>query len=151
MATTVIGPVHFQCARYRRENSFDTTVDIHDHIILKAGAVDGIRMPQKLGDLVRAELHRRQLPTPIIVNTATEYRMFLTQGAGPDNRPIALFAKLFRCQAIGTVPGALVMLPCPADQVRFWLDQPEGMRRPPFDTVVEITLHAAKAFPGATA
>ncbi|MEV0294920.1 hypothetical protein [Nocardia sp. NPDC050710] len=60
-----------------------------------------------------------------------------------------MFGNLFRCQAIRTVAGALIMLPGPADTVREWLEQPRAEQRPTFDLLVNITLAAADHLPKA--
>jgi hypothetical protein len=151
MATTLTETATARCARYLEENGFaGAEVDTHQHIILRAGAVDAIQMPRPLGERVRAELVRRELTTPVIGNRSTGFLTFLTQPApAGDSRPIRILSKLFKFQAIRTVQGSLIMLPGPCDEVRFWLDEPVGESRPVFDTVVDIILDAAKSLPKA--
>ncbi|MEV0298194.1 hypothetical protein [Nocardia sp. NPDC050710] len=137
-------------ARYRCDHGLDVYVDAHGHIILRAGAVDGIQMPQPLAEFVHTELRSRGSPTPVIVNTATRNRTFLSHGADTlDERPVRIFAALSAYQAIRTVAGALIMLPGPHDPRREWLEEPRAELRPSFDDLVRITLSAAELLPRA--
>ncbi|MBF6332345.1 hypothetical protein [Nocardia transvalensis] len=138
---------HVCCARYRDDHGLDVTIDAHGHIVLHAGAVDAIQMPEQLAEQVQAELRNRAIATPAILHTGTRYRTFLSHGAGRDERPVRMFGSLYRYQAIRTVTGSLVMLPGPADTVRIWLEEPDGTQRPEFETLVAVTLDAAKRLP----
>ncbi|WP_280404546.1 hypothetical protein [Nocardia brasiliensis] len=151
MATTLTETVEERCARYIEENRFiGAEVDKHQHIVLRAGPVDTIQMPRPLGDLVREELHRRGLTTPIFETRATKYLTFITRPAAPgDPRPVHILSKLYRFQAIRTVQGSLVTLPGPDEERHSWLEEPVGEDRPDFDIVVDIVLATAKALPKA--
>lgn len=150
MTSTLTETATALCTRYHQQNGFaGAVVDSYNQIILPAGPVDAIQMPGELGHRVRTELTRQLLTVPVIENRDTKYQTFITEAAPADDpRPIQLFANLYRIQAIRTPKGALIMLPGPAaDDTRFWLDKPVGTLRPPFETVVAITLEAAKSLP----
>jgi hypothetical protein len=152
---------YVMCARYRSENGFDgAEVNHFGRIVVPAGEIDSIQMPAGLGDIVRNELDKRKIRTPIILNERTGYLMFIT-GAAPadDLRPVHMLsiegdgercvpvtlrrdAGLYRNAAIRTVRGVMIPLPGPDDEIRSWLEEPVGRRRADFDTVAEITVSA---------
>ncbi|WP_228807832.1 hypothetical protein [Nocardia otitidiscaviarum] len=143
--------VEARCARYIEENRFvGAEVDKHRQIILRAGSVDTIQMPEELGDLVWQELRRRGLTTPTFQNLGTRVLTFVTGPAREgDPRPVHILSRMFRVQAIRTVQGSLITLPGPTDERRVWVEEPVGTARPDFDTVVDIVLDAAKCLPKA--
>ncbi|MFC9433680.1 hypothetical protein [Nocardia sp. NPDC057030] len=143
MSAPTVQTVHEVCARYHAENGFDTAVDEHDHILLRTGATDGILMPAELAERVEVELIRRDMAAPIIVNTRTDLWMLLTQGASHADRSVAKFGALYRYRATMTTAGALITLPGPGDEVRYWHAKPVGHRRPSFNGLADITLRVA--------
>ncbi|MEU7765018.1 hypothetical protein AB0B25_07835 [Nocardia sp. NPDC049190] len=143
MTTTVSAAdmVHELAARYQEINGMGS-VEVafgDDRIILRAGAVAGIRILRPLADLVREELRRRDLRTPTIEHVRTGSLMFITNAAPPktpwDNA-------LFKHFAARTVIGSLIALPGPGDELRNWLDASDGTLRVDFDDLARITIEA---------
>ncbi|WP_280443875.1 hypothetical protein [Nocardia brasiliensis] len=147
MSTFAIRSAPDWCARYRTENGFDATVDEHGQILLRTGSVDGVSLPAGLAERALHELMRRDLQTPVIANTRSDFWMFLTQGARRADRSVPRFGALYRHRVLMTAAGALITLPGPEDGIRYWEVPPHGTRRPPFDSVVDITLRIAHSLP----
>lgn len=133
-----------QVVRYRNDHGLDAYAEATNLVTVRAGAVDAIQMSAGLAALVRAELARRALSTPTVLNVGTRAVTFITGGAGTDFRPVRFFPHPFPdAQAIRTVTGSPIVLPGPADEVHVWLDPPTGTLRPEFRTVEAVTCSAA--------
>ncbi|ATL70763.1 hypothetical protein [Nocardia terpenica] len=134
----------YECAaRYRRDHGLNAYAAATNLVTVHAGAVDAIQMSAALAALVRAELARRALATPTVLNIGTGAVTFLTSGAGTDDRRVRILLPHPQAQAIRTVPGSPIVLPGPADEVHVWLDPPSGTLRPEFRTVEAVTCSAA--------
>ena len=96
-------------------------------------------MPGDLGSHVAAELTRRSLRTPIIIDDTSVSWRFLTR-SGTDG---LLFDPLWVYRAQQCGPGTEIALPTPGHPGRQWLVAPVGTDRLPNSTVVDITLELA--------
>ncbi|WP_433635538.1 hypothetical protein [Nocardia sp. CA-120079] len=127
--------------RYRKINGlYSTEATADDKIVLRVGAVTGIRILQSLADPVRAELARQSLRTPTITYPRTRAVMFLVNATPGENGWDNTF---FRYSVARTKDGATIALPGPGDTVRTWLDAPQDHWRVDFDTLAHITNEAA--------
>lgn len=126
-------------ARYRSVHDIDAHITDSGRIIVRAGHVGCIRIPADLGKLVVAELDRRDLATPVIVDDASTSWRFLTQ------RPasVPLFDPLFLSGGKQSGFGADISLPTPGRPERRWLVAPTGTKRLPSATVVDVALEQA--------
>jgi len=129
-----------RAAHYRTEYGFDTRITDRGRIVVHAGELGCVRMPVDLGSRVAAELDRRRVRTPIIVDDTSISWRFLTQ-CGTDG---LLFDPLWVYQAKQCGPGAEISLPTPGHPGRQWLVAPVGTQRLPNSTIVDITLEQAE-------
>lgn len=129
-----------RAAHYRTEYGFEARITDRGRIVVRAGDLGCLRMPVDLGSRVAAELERRRLRTPIIVDDTSISWRFLTQ-RGADG---LLFDPLWVYQAKQCGPGAEISLPTPGHPGRQWLVAPVGTQRLPNSTMVAITLEQAE-------
>ncbi len=130
-------------ARYRKINGLQgVEVTDGDRIMLRVGAVTGLRIARPLADHVRTALEKRRQRTPTIEYSRGANLMFLVNApVGEthwDNR-------LFRYVAVRMGCGAMIALPGPGSSA--WLVPPEGDRRIDFDALAHITIETATTKP----
>lgn len=128
-------------ARYRDVNGLcGADVISGDQIMLRVGAITGLRIAHPLADLVRAEVVQRGLRTPTIKYSRGGNLMFLATAPSGET---GLDNELFRNFAVRMSCGAMIALPGPTSGVRTWLDAPEEKLRIDFDTLARITIEVA--------
>ncbi|MFI8974191.1 hypothetical protein ACIGO9_14990 [Nocardia asteroides] len=133
-----------RCEAYRRLG-WRVVLDGHDNIVLPADQVHGIQVCRRLAEVVSDQLRHSRIDTPIVQNTATGQRMFLTTAiAAEDRRLINIFPRGSKVQAIRTAPGSPIPLPAPGDRTRVWLNQPRSDVLADFELIYAITLDAAR-------
>jgi hypothetical protein len=135
-----------RCAFYRR--TCGLPAGIHPEIgriVVKAGVVGGITMPDRLGQCVRDDMlfHGRPLG-PVIAHIRSRRWTFLCRPDLPDD--MRLFAALFRLD-VSIVPfGGEIALPSPADAngvFRRWVVAPRDTFRPSATVIVNCLLARA--------
>ncbi|WP_280244260.1 DNA-directed RNA polymerase subunit beta [Nocardia abscessus] len=135
-----------RCAFYRR--TCGLPAGIHPElgrIVVKAGVVGGITMPDRLGQLVREDMLFRGLPLgPIVAHVRSCRWTFLCRPDLSDD--VRLFAALFRID-VSIVPfGSEIALPSPADAngvFRRWVVAPRDTFRPSGTVIVNSALARA--------
>ncbi|MFD8245391.1 DNA-directed RNA polymerase subunit beta [Nocardia sp. NPDC059691] len=135
-----------RCAFYRR--TCGLPAGIHPEIgriVVKAGVVGGITMPDRLGQRVRDDmLFRGQAIGPVIAHIRSRRWTFLCRPDLPDD--VRLFAALFRID-VSIVPfGSEIALPSPADVngvFRRWVVAPRDTFRPSGMVIVNCVLARA--------
>ncbi|MGW5440561.1 hypothetical protein [Nocardia asteroides] len=133
-----------RCEAYRRLG-WRVVLDGNDNIVLPAGDIHGIQVCDRLADLVLDQIRHSRVDTPIVDNTATGRRTFLTTAArADDQRLINLFPRGCAVQAIRTATGSPIPLPTPGMETRVWLNQPRRGVLADFELIVTITLDAAR-------
>lgn len=133
------------CAKhYGSRMNWPVVLDRFNNIVLPAGQVHAIQVCRRLAGPVQYELRRRWVRTPIIQNTATGSRMFLTAAPVAEMQmPVRLFGPSSPVQAIRTVHGCPIPLPTPGYPSRIWLDEPRPNALVDFDAVLTVVLDAA--------
>ncbi|MGW5456359.1 MULTISPECIES: hypothetical protein [Nocardia] len=144
MATSVTETPAHRCAAYR-QFGWRVVLDSHDNIVLPADQIHGIQVCDRLADKVADQLQHSRIQTPIVHNTATGQRMFLTTAIrAEDPRLINIFPRGSKVQAIRTAPGSPIPLPTPGDPTRVWLSPPRPGALADFELVYTITRDAAR-------
>ncbi len=135
-----------RCAFYRR--TCGLPAGIHPEIgriVVKAGVVGGITMPDRLGQCVRDDMLFRGRPLgPVVAHIRSRRWTFLCRPDLPDD--MRLFAALFRLD-VSIVPfGSEIALPSPADGsdvFRRWVVAPRDTFRPSGMVIVNCVLARA--------
>ncbi|GAA5068442.1 DNA-directed RNA polymerase subunit beta [Nocardia callitridis] len=122
-----------QCAFYRRTCGLPACVDpTADRIILKAGVVGAITMPDRFGQFVRDDMRFRGAALgPVIAHIRSRRWTFLCRPDLPTD--IHLFAELMRLDICVAPFGADIALPSPSDARtprRAWVIPPRDTFRP---------------------
>ncbi|WP_330229442.1 DNA-directed RNA polymerase subunit beta [Nocardia sp. NBC_00508] len=135
-----------RCAFYRR--TCGLPAGIHPEIgriVVKAGVVGGITMPDRMGQWVRDDMLFRGHPLgPVVAHIRSRRWTFLCRPDLPDDT--RLFAALFRLD-VSVVPfGGEIALPSPADAnggFRRWVVAPRDTFRPSGAVIVDCVLTCA--------
>ncbi len=105
-------------ARYRKINGLHgAEVTDGDRILLRVGAVTGLRIARPLADHIRAALAKQRQPTPTIEYTRGANVMFLVNPPADET----YWDALFKYAAVRMSRGAAIALPGPGGLA--WLER----------------------------